>query len=72
MPAAAGAAAAAGTFHVLAAVRWANSVPLEAVEFERSAACHHGGLPSAGMSSPSAVQRAPSMTDSKRSVTSKR
>ena len=72
MPAAEGAAAVAGTFQAFAAVRCANSVPFEADEFERSAACHHGGLPEAGMSSPSAVQRALSTTDSKRSVTSKR
>ena len=71
-PAADGAAAVAGTFQVLSALRWANSSPLAAVVFDRSAACHHGGAPPAGMSSAKAVQRAPSIADSKRSVTSKR
>ena len=60
------------TFQVLAAVRSANSTPLDAVEFERTAACHQGTEPSCGMSRPTAVQRAGSIADSNRSVSSAR
>lgn len=70
VPAAVGAAAAFVTTHVSAAVLCANSVPLAATLLLRIAACCHGALPSAWMSSASAVQRAASTTVSKRTVAS--
>ena len=61
-----GAAAVSVTFQVLAAVRWANSRPLVAVEPFRSVAIDHGTAPLGARSSPNATQRAPSSADSNR------